>query len=209
MLIKFANAFTKITGWLPQKLIFRTKIHYEDKAVQGIRIQGPAIVISNHTSLYDYAAYLFVFFSRTLRVQMAEVLFRKKLLGTYLKLMGGIYVDRDSFDLGCVTKSEEILRKGGVVGIFPEGRLPKKGEATPLEFKPGAAYLALMTGVPVIPVCTNGAYFCRKKAEVVIGVPMDVRSLMDKDLSEKENLTRISQMMRQRIMELETMLHEA
>ena len=63
MLIKFFNWFTKITAWPVQKLLFRTKIHYEDKSVQSRRIKGSAILISNHTSVFDYAAHLFVFFS--------------------------------------------------------------------------------------------------------------------------------------------------
>ena len=68
---------------------------------------------------------LFVFPWRTLRYQMAEVLFRKKVLGPFLKAMGGIYLDRDSADMGFMGKSMDILHQGGVVGIFPEGRLPR------------------------------------------------------------------------------------
>ena len=56
---------------------------------------------------------------------MAEVLFRKKKLGRILRAMGGIYVDRESSNFGFVAESEHILQKGGVVGIFPESRLPR------------------------------------------------------------------------------------
>ena len=35
MLIEFFNGFVKVTGWPAQKLIFRTKIYYEDKQAQG------------------------------------------------------------------------------------------------------------------------------------------------------------------------------
>ena len=98
MLTEFFNAFVKATGWLPQKIAFRTKIEYEDKAVQDRHIKGPAIIICNHTSVFDYAVLLFVFFTRTLRVQMAELLFQKQPLGLFLKMMGGIYVIRDTHD---------------------------------------------------------------------------------------------------------------
>ena len=90
-MISFFNYFVKITGWIIQKIIFRTKIFYEDKSVQSRRIKGPAIIISNHTSICDYAVYLFVFFFSTLRCQMAEVLYKNKLLGFFLKLMGVYY----------------------------------------------------------------------------------------------------------------------
>ena len=208
MLIKFWNAFVKITAYLPQLAIFRTKVYYEDKAAQSRRIKGGAIIISNHTSVWDYAEYLFVFFFRTLRAQMAEVLFEKKPLGLFLKMMGGIRVNRGANDFACVTKSEKILEKGGVVLIFPESRLPLKGEERPLPFKPGAAYLALLSGAPVVPVFTNGRYFSKKRARVIIGKPIYARDLIDDSLSEKENLARITDIMRDRIISLEKQLYE-
>lgn len=196
------NWFVKITGWIPQRIAFKTKVFYEDKKVQSRRIKGSAIIISNHTSVYDYAVFLFVFMSRTLRYLIAEVIFEKKLLGWFLKALGGIRVDRNSFDFGFIEKSRKILDKGGVVGIFPEARLPKKDEERPLEFKPSAAYLALYADVPIIPVYTNGEYFHGKKAKVVIGKPIDVKELYDDSKSEKENLAYISECLRQKVIDL-------
>ncbi len=208
-MITFWNWFAKITGWPVQFFCFRTKTYYENRETCSRRIKGPAIIISNHTSVFDYAVYLFVFFSRTLRFQMAEVLYKKRLLGWFLRRMGGIYVDRDGFDFGFVTKSEEILSRGGVVGIFPESRLPKPGEERPLEFKTSAAYIALRAGVPVIPVVTNGSYFnLKKRARVMIGEPINVCDLSDPSLGEKEDLKNVSARLRERIIELEKMLYE-
>lgn len=208
MLISFWNAFVKITAWPVQRLIFRTKVYYEDKTVSGRRIKGAAIVISNHTSVWDYAALMFVFFSRTLRAQMAEVLFKKQPLGLFLKMMGGVRVDRNAFDYGSVARSQAILEKGGVLEVFPESRLPLKGEERPLPFKPGAAYLALLSGAPVIPVFTNGAYFSKKRARVIIGKPVFARELADNGLSEKENLVKISNALREKTISLEKQLYE-
>lgn len=208
MWINFWHAFTKITAWPVQKLLFRTKIYYEDPAVQKRRISGPAIVISNHTSVFDFAIWLFVFWTRTLRYQMAEVLFRKPVLGPFLRLLGGIRVDRDTKNFGFMAESERLLAEGKVVGVFPEGRLPIKGEEKPLPFKPSAAYLALASGVPVIPCYTNGRYFQWKRARVLIGTPIDPSLLSDSALSERENLTRVSQLLRERIRELEKIYYE-
>ena len=206
-MVRFWNWFAKITGWPVQFICFRPRVYYENAACSR-RIKGPAIIISNHTSVFDYAVYLFVFFSRTLRFQMAEVLYRKKLLGWFLRRMGGIYVDRDGFDFGFVTKSEDILRGGGVVGIFPESRIPKPGEERPLEFKTSAAYIALRSDAPVIPVVTNGSYFSKKRARVMIGEPINVRDLSDPGLGEKEDLKNVSAKLRERIIELEKKLYE-
>ena len=108
--------FVRITGWIVQKICFRTKIYYEDKSLQSRKIKGNAIIVSNHTSVYDYAVYLFVFY-RILRYQMAEILYKRKGLKLFLRMMGGIYVNRNTHDLSFLDKSNEILNKGGVVGV--------------------------------------------------------------------------------------------
>lgn len=207
-MIRLVNAFVKITGWPAQFIVFRTKVSYQDKLKQSRRIKGAAIIVSNHTSVFDYACMLFVFFSRTLRYQMAELLFDKKPLGSFLKLMGGIYIDRNGSDLGFMNESARILKKGGVVGVFPEGRLPLKTETPPIDFRPGAAYLALSTGVKIIPVYTNGAYFTLKRACVVIGEPIDPAEFDDRTRSDRENIERLTDALRTRIIELRDMLNE-
>ena len=133
---------------------------------------------------------------------MAELLFKKKFLGKFLKAMGGIKVDRDSYNFSFLKTSLDVLDKKGVIGIFPEGRLPKDGEKRPIEFKPSAAYLAFLSEVPVIPVYTDGNYFSRKKAHVIIGKPINVRDIIDDNFSEKENIERINKEFRKKVIEL-------
>ena len=207
-MIWFFNWFTKLTAWPVQKICFRTKIYYENKAEQSRRIKGPAIVLSNHTSIYDYAVFLFVFFGRTLRYQMAEVLFKKPLLRWFLKGMGGIFVDRNSNDFGFIETSQKILEKGGVVGIFPERRIPEKEEEKPLPFKAGAVQLALMSNTPIIPIYTNGVYFKRQRARVIIGKPIYVSELYNEAEDYKTNLDRITRELRDRIIQLGNTMKE-
>lgn len=208
MWINIFNWFTKITGWPVQKICFRTAVYYEDQDIQDRKINGPAIIISNHTSVWDYAVWLFVFYNRTLRFQMAEVLFKRPGLGLLLRQLGGIYVDRNSHDFSFITKSEKILKRGGVVGIFPESRLPKPGEERPLPFKPSTAFLALSSGVKLIPVYTDGSYFNKKHANVIIGCPIYAGDFADDNASEKENIEIISNVLRKRIIELGNKLDE-
>lgn len=207
MWIKFCNAFTKITAWPLQRLCFRTRIRYEDPQVQKRSIKGPAIIVCNHTSIYDYAVLLFVFFSRTLRCQMAELLFKKPVLGRYLRAMGGIHVDRGAHNFGFVAESEKILRHGGVVCIFPEARLPREGEARPLPFAPSAAFLALAADVPVIPVYTDGRYFSAAPATVVIGKPFYARELAPEGKSDRDTIDEVTQKMREIVIALGEKCH--
>lgn len=198
-----AHWFVKITGWLPQFLIWRTKIYYEDKKAQGRRIKGKAIVMSNHHNLLDFAVLLFVFWGRTLRCLMAELLYKKNIFMTvFIKVLGGIKVNRNSHDFSFLSKTDKILSKGGVVEIYPEARLANPGEEKPLEFKPSVVYMALQSDAPIIPVYNNGVYFKKERLRVMIGKPIDVREWYDEALSEKENLDCICKRLREKVLEL-------
>jgi len=205
--IKFWNGFLKLTAWLPQLICFRTRIYYENKTIQSRRISGPAIIVCNHRSVFDLAGILFTFFSRTVRFQIAELQFEKKVLGKLLTAIGGIRVDRFSSNMSFMADSEAVLRKGGVIGIFPEGRLPRPGEETPLPFRPGAAYLSIMSGIKVIPVYTTGSYFSRKRNRLVIGTPMDPAEYLKNGMTEKESISLFAEAMRTKITELEKLIH--
>lgn len=194
--------FVKFTGKPVQYACFRTKVYYEDKTVQSRKIKGPAIIISNHTSVYDFPVMLYVFRRRYLRYLMAECLYEKKSLGRFLTAMGGLRVDRDTYDFSFVDKSLEVLDNGGVVGIFPESRLPTDGEERPLPFKPSTAYIALLAGVPVIPVYTNGSYFSKHRARVIIGKPIDVNDLATDISDDKVRLEKISEILRDKVIKL-------
>ena len=197
------NWFVKITGWIPQLIIFKIKVYYEDKKVQDKRIKGKAIVVSNHNDLMDFAVLLFVFWRRTLRCVVAELMYEKNVfMTTLLKLLGTIRAERDSHDFSFLGRCEKVLRKGGVVEICPEARLPRKGEETPLPFKPSAVYLALETDTPIIPVYNNAEHFSRKNMRVIIGKPINVRALYDDRLSQKENIEKINDYLRGKILEL-------
>lgn len=208
MWINFWNWFTKITAWPIQRMIFRTITYCEDRSVQSRRIRGRGIIVSNHTAVFDYAAFLFVFFSRTIRTQMAEVLFEKKLLGWFLNRLGGIQVNRNTHEMSCMAKSEAVLKKGGVVLIFPEGRLARPGEDKPLPFKDGAAFLALSTDTPVIPVYTDGNYFTSGHAHVMIGKPMNLVDYIGDEPDTAEAVRKATEVIRQRVIELGGLLNE-
>ena len=200
---RFVCWFVKITSYLVQLVCFRTKVYYKDKERQGRKIKGAAIIVSNHTSVMDFALWMFVFFSRTLRCLMAEVLFRKNPFMTwFLKKLGGIRIERNDFNFGFVEETKEILQKGGVVEVFPESRLPLPGEKRPLPFKPSAAYIAIESGAPIIPVYTNGNYFTLKRARVMIGTPIDPSEFVNPELTQKENIEKLTEYLHNVIMEL-------
>ena len=206
-MIAFCSWLIKIVNYIPQLIVFRTKVYYQDKNIQSRRIKGSAIVISNHITVMDFAVMMFVFFSRTMRCLIAELMFAQNFMLTFLlKILGGIKVNRDSHDYSFVSKCCKILDKGGVIEIYPEARIPLEGEETPLPFKSSAAYIALESGAPIIPVYNEGKYFKGRNNKVIIGIPIDVREYYDNNLSHTENLENISEILRQRVIELKNEL---
>ncbi|MBP5311548.1 MAG: 1-acyl-sn-glycerol-3-phosphate acyltransferase [Clostridia bacterium] len=205
----FFNGFIKATGWPAERILFTTKVCYEDKKVQSRKLKGPCIVVCNHTSIYDIVPLIFTFFTRTINFQTAEVLYDRKPLAGLLKAMGSVCVDRNAKNFDFIEETLEILYEGGVVGIFPEARLPLPEEKTLLEFKPSCVYTALAAAVPIVPVYTDGEYFkLTKRAHLIIGKPFDVFDFYDPAIPESENLRICSQALRERIMELGRLLDE-
>jgi 1-acyl-sn-glycerol-3-phosphate acyltransferase len=99
-------------------------------------------------------------------------------------------------------KCNKILDKGGLIEIYPESRLARKGEEKPLPFKPSAVYMALSSGAPIIPVYHNGEYSGKKGACAMVGKPFYARDYYDDNLSERENVEIITEKLRNRIIKL-------
>ena len=69
---------------------------------------------------------------------------------------GAIPTNRDGAPIGPLKEAIQHVLGGGVVGLFPEGRrVAYWGETAP---KRGAAWLAWMTGAPLVPVTVHGTH---------------------------------------------------
>ncbi len=200
---KAVCCFVKATGWLPYILINRPRYYYEDKNVQGKKIKGGAMIVANHHSMWDFTAMMYAFPSRNLRCLVSELIYAKgKFVRGLLKGLGAIRVDRDLLNFSFIDQSCQILKNNGVIEIYPEARLPKDGEEKPLPFKTSVAYIAINSEAPIIPVVTNGGVWKGKRMRVLIGKPIQIESLLEKDKSEKENIEIITNKLRNKIIEL-------
>ncbi len=207
MMIKPLAALVKITGWLPYLAVARPRIHYEDKEAQARRVKGKAIVMPDHHSIWDAVTMMYTFPGRDLRCIISEVICQNNPIGKwFMRSMGYIYVDRSNMDFTFLSESGKILGKGGVVEIYPEARLPRPGEEKPLAFKPSVVYMALENDAPIIPVVTNGAFFGKKRMQVLIGKPVRIEEYYDETLDERENIEHITALLRNRIIELKNEL---
>ena len=211
----FLNWFVKITGFPGEVVFYRKKIYYEDKKASNRKIKGGALIISNHTDIYDYPLMMYTFPGRNLHVLVAEVTYDLNgFMKWLLKGLGAIRVDRNSHDFVFMSQTTDLLKKGKACLIYPESRIPEEYERDHLlEFKPSYIYSALESGAPIIPVYANGIYGKQKKikkdrARVMIGKRIFVQDLYDSSKSEKENIGYINDYVKNRIIELKALLEK-
>jgi 1-acyl-sn-glycerol-3-phosphate acyltransferase len=112
---------------------------------------GPVIIASNHMGVSDGPA-LWGTARRPLHA-LTKVEMFDGLLGRALEAMGQIPVDRSVTDLRAVRMCLRVLRAGGCIVVYPEGG---RGIGDVASTRGGAAYFALVTGAPVVPVAILG-----------------------------------------------------
>jgi 1-acyl-sn-glycerol-3-phosphate acyltransferase len=121
---------------------------------------GPVIVASNHLSFSD-TFFLGAVVSRRLTFLAKSSYFHTPgvkgwLMARFFRGLGQVPVDRSGGTASSVALSagEEVLLRGGALGIYPEGTRSPDGRL--YRGRTGVARLALATGAPVIPVAMIG-----------------------------------------------------
>lgn len=125
---------------------------------------GPAILAVNHSHNID-GPMLMGTAPRPVHFLIKKEAFAGP-LGPFLRGIGQLEVDRSGADRGAVTGALEVLERGGVLGIFPEGT---RGEGDFASLRAGLAYFALRSGAPVVPVAVLGS--TERRGRLVPGLP--------------------------------------
>lgn len=127
--------------------------------IQGgeqIPLTGGAIIVSNHRSYFDPFAMgmLVLGRGRNLRFLGKKEVFDAPVVGQLARAAGGIRVDRGTGSAQPLEEAASALEGGELVAILPQGTIPRGKEffEPKLKGKTGAARLAALSGVPVIPV---------------------------------------------------------
>ena len=119
----------------------------------GVPDAGPVILAVNHRSMLD-GPLLFGFLDRPVSCLVKSEAFIPA-LAPLLLTAGQIPVARHQVDRRPVRLCIDILRAGGVVGVFPEGT---RGDGLARSAKPGVGYFALRSGATVIPAACVGTF---------------------------------------------------
>ena len=203
---RFVLGFVKITGIIPALLLFKPKVYCMNDNCKR-RLPKSAILMSNHSSLLDFPLFLVTFPFRTIHFLIAEVLFGKtKIFSWFLYKLGGIFVDRDACNFSFIEDSLDVLDKNGIVGIFPQGRLPVDGK--PFPFKPGIVLVALRTDSPIVPVYIDGNYGLFKRIHIMIGEKIYLRDFVSLENVSDDELNRLTKMLEDKNYELKAELEK-
>ena len=146
---------------------------------EHVPASGPAIVACNHVSYLDpFALGIAVWEQRRRRMRYLakRELFTGRVRGRLLRRLGQIPVDRGGDAGDAMGRAQGALRRGELVGLFPEGTISTS--FVPTAVKTGAARLALLSGAPLIPAAVWGGQRVATKGrprEARRGVPLVVR----------------------------------
>ena len=117
---------------------------------ENVPATGPVILAANHLGVLDGPLVLLMA-PRGPHILVKAEMFRGA-VGRILRWAGQIPVDRESGRSGLET-ARGVLRRDGVVGIFPEGN---RGRGDGSSVRAGVAWLAVQGAAPVVPVAVLG-----------------------------------------------------
>lgn len=157
------------------RLVFRVRV----SGVENIPTSGGVIVAANHVSFLDIPLLAYSL------IRHANFIAKKELctipvLGTLLRLLGAIPIDREKPDRPALREITKKLNSGNVVVIYPEGTRSLNGKLQ--AGKPGVGFIVRMSGKKVVPAAIigtdkampSGSWFLRPYPVTIrFGKPLD------------------------------------
>lgn len=164
--------------------LFPVRINGRERVVG----KGPYIFASNHLSNLD-PVILGLNAGRPLNYMAKRSLF-KGALGFFLNHIGAFPVTREGRDIRAIKEALRRLRSGNSLLIFPQGTRVGRGGDPSQQFQAqaGVGFLAVKSGVPVVPVFLRGSDMVlppksrrirRHRVDVCFGAPMTFPSRAD------------------------------
>jgi 1-acyl-sn-glycerol-3-phosphate acyltransferase len=153
---------------------FRMRVEGGDNVPEA----GPVILASNHRSNMD-PVLLASALKRPVAFMAKAELFVGP-LGWILRWIGQFPVRRGGIDREALRRTDAVLARGSMLGLFPEGT---RGDGTFSAVHPGLAYIVVRQRRPVLPVAIFGTERVRRRfgwlpfaspVRIVIGPPIDL-----------------------------------
>ncbi|MDO5503408.1 MAG: lysophospholipid acyltransferase family protein [Actinomycetia bacterium] len=143
--------YTPIVGFA-RTAFFAMGLKFRILGEEHVPRTGGAVLAINHTGYLDFtfAGLALRKHKRLARFMAKKSVFEHRITGPLMRGMKHIPVDRRA-GLGSLQAAVAALKKGEIVGVFPEATMSLSFELK--EFKTGAARMAQEAGVPILP-CT-------------------------------------------------------
>jgi 1-acyl-sn-glycerol-3-phosphate acyltransferase len=172
-------------------LIFHTcGISAEIEGLENLEGAGSVVLVSNHQSLLDIVA-VTKLIPREIRFVAKRELTKVPLVGFVMARSGNVVIDRTSGGKE-IRRALDAIGHGYSICVFAEGH--RFSDNRVHAFSEGAAWLAIATGLPCVPLAISGtaALMPRgakfvvpgRKMRMVLGKPLETKGLKGSDRAE-------------------------
>lgn len=136
-------------------LIFKLFYPLKVKGLENMPQEGAVILVANHSSYFD-PLYLVLAIPRKVNWMVSRSYYDLWWLRWFFKATACFPVNVDRPNIEAIKSALLILKRGKILGIFPEGDRSKDGRLKAGE--PGVALLALKSGASILPAAIEGAF---------------------------------------------------
>jgi len=173
-------------NYLIAKLLWDTRVEGE------LPRHGGAIIVANHRSIVD-PSFIQIAIRRVVYWMVAREYCEAPGLGLLLRTFQVIPVGRGGVDTAATKLAIRLAKEGGLVGMFPEGRINETHDPILLPGRAGVALVALKARVPIIPVWIAGSPYdgtpigplkMRAHVRVKIGPTIDISTYFGREKEE-------------------------
>lgn len=162
------------------KLIFKIEI----KGLENLPRNGGYILAGNHLSGWLDPFLMLAFCPATPRIYFiaaAEEVLKPEWRRFFTERIGGVIpIERNRGTAGreVLEKVSEVLKGGGVLGIFPEGDVSPEETGHVMRLKKGVGHFAVRANCPIVPVAFHGTkeLYVGKSVQMIIGEPIPART---------------------------------
>lgn len=142
------RAVLRFLGYGLLRLVTRVSV----QGYENIPRKGPLILVGNHVAMLEAVMMVLCAPHQVELIGNGDIPFDPK-YGWAVHAWGYIPIRRGEMDRGALTVALNVLKQGGVVGIFPEGGI---WESSAKKSKTGVSWLSYQSGAPIVPIGFGG-----------------------------------------------------